>query len=68
MLKGMANPSTSVTDTDWGSFHEELTNLINKYSVDSYAGTPDHLLASSIVAGLSITAVTTYQREKWFGR
>ncbi len=50
------------------TFETELSALINKYSEDNFAETPDFLLAQFIVGCLGAYAIATKRREEWFGR
>lgn len=47
------------------SFKNELTQLINKYSIDAEANTPDYLLAEYVVDVLSSYVGITKARDEW---
>lgn len=47
------------------NFKEELTQLINKYGLDSDANTPDFLLAEYVVDVLSAHIGVTKTRDEW---
>lgn len=47
------------------SFKNELTQLINKYGLDSDANTPDYLLAEYVIDVLSSHIGITKTRDEW---
>ena len=49
-------------------FEQELTSLINKYSMENGSNTPDFILANYLQDCLRIFNVTVQQRENWYGR
>lgn len=50
------------------TFETELSALINKYSEDNFAETPDFLLAQFLTSCIRAYGVATKRREEWFGR
>lgn len=50
------------------NLERELTQLLNKYSEDNAAQTPDFLLAKFLLACLRSFASAIGERELWFGR
>lgn len=50
------------------SFTEELTTLINRYSLENASDTPDFLLAEYINMALEVYNTIVVKREKWYGR
>lgn len=50
-----------------GSFHKELTQLINKYSKENSSNTPDFILANYMHGSLKIYEETVRQRDNWYG-
>jgi hypothetical protein len=49
-------------------FKEDLTALINKYSLENGSNTPDFLLADYLLQCLAVFDVTIAHREAWYGR
>ena len=49
-------------------FLNELTQLINKYSMENASNTPDFILAKYIQDNLQSLAGLIQQRESWYGR
>lgn len=47
------------------SFKNELTQLINKYNLDTEANTPDYLLAEYVIDVLSSHIGITKTRDEW---
>ena len=50
------------------TFEEEISALINKYSIENASNTPDFILAQYVMACLATFATATQQRETWYGR
>lgn len=50
------------------TFREELRALINRYSQENHSGTPDFILAQSVLAYMGLLANTINERERWYGR
>lgn len=48
------------------SFHEELTDLINKYSIENESDTPDFILADYLVCCLTTYRTTVKGRDMWY--
>lgn len=46
-------------------FENELSSLLNKYSLENNSGTPDFLLASFLVQCLKAWEETTISRDAW---
>ncbi len=49
-------------------FQRELTQLINKYSIENYSNTPDFILAEYLINCLEAYNNAVNKREKWYGR
>jgi hypothetical protein len=49
-------------------FEQELSELINKYSLENGNGTPDWILANYLRRCLENYNATVSAREKWYGR
>jgi hypothetical protein len=49
-------------------FMQELTKLINMYSLENMSNTPDFILANYIKGCLENFSETVTAREKWYGR
>ena len=49
-------------------FEKELTDLINRHSMENGSDTPDYLLAAYLSQCLEIFNAVTMLREKWYGR
>ena len=49
-------------------FRRELTELINKHSMEKYSNTPDFLLAEFLENILMAFDISVNNREKWYGR
>lgn len=47
-------------------FEKEVTELINKISLDNWCSTPDFILAEMLVRSLKNWKETLAQRERWF--
>ena len=50
------------------TFEEELTNLINRYSLENGSDTPDFILANYLMGCLDVWNAGVRRREKWYGR
>ena len=50
------------------TFREELTELVNKHSLENESDTPDFVLAQFIIDSLFAFDQSTKMREKWYGR
>lgn len=50
------------------TFREELSSLINSFSLENGSNTPDFILAEYLNMSLSVFDHTTKTRDKWFGR
>jgi hypothetical protein len=50
------------------AFSEELTQLLNKYSIDTECSTPDYMLAKYIISSLDALTQTHQTRDVWFSR
>ena len=50
------------------AFCEELTALINKYSMENGSDTPDFILGQYLVDCLKAYDVALVRREHWYGR
>jgi len=48
-------------------FQKELTELINKHSMENASNTPDWLLAQYLSGCLAIFTTAIQQRESWYG-
>ena len=46
----------------------ELTELLNRHSLEGESDTPDFLLASYMLKSLSVFHEIVYEREHWYGR
>ena len=57
-----------VTEPKEPTFHDELTNLINKYSMENGSNTPDFILASYLQQCLATFNDIMKNREDWYGR
>jgi hypothetical protein len=49
------------------NFKEELTHLINRYSLENGSDTPDFMLAEYLVSCLNAYERAVEQRSAWFG-
>jgi len=49
-------------------FELELTELINKHSIENGSNTPDFMLAAYLVSCLNNWNTSIMEREKWYGR
>lgn len=47
---------------------DELSDLLNRYSVENESNSPDFLLANYLLGQLSVLAGFVRAREKWYGR
>jgi hypothetical protein len=50
------------------TFRLELTELINKYSLENGSNTPDFILGEYLLRCIENFDITLQQREQWFGR
>ena len=50
------------------SFRQELTELINRHSVENSSDTPDFILAAYLARSLAVFDLAMYEREGWYGR
>ena len=50
------------------TFQQELTELINRRSMENGSGTPDFILAQYLVRCLNAYNRTLVTREEWYGR
>ena len=50
------------------TFLEELTSLINRYSMENGSNTPDFLLAEFLDCQLRTWDQYVTRRERWYGR
>lgn len=49
-------------------FQQELTALINRYSIENASNTPDFILAGYLVGCLTVFNQAVNERECWYGR
>lgn len=49
-------------------FKTELTNLINRYSIENQSDTPDYMIAEYLIGCLENYNKTLNKREKWYNR
>lgn len=49
------------------TFRQALTDLINRYSIESKSNTPDYILANVVVYALDGFARATAERDQWYG-
>lgn len=47
------------------TFREELTRLLNRYSMENISNTPDFVLASFLYGALSAFEKATLERDRW---
>jgi hypothetical protein len=57
---------TELSSIDPPSFHDELTQLINRYSKESGSDTPDFILATYLRQVLAAFDVAVSDREVWY--
>lgn len=50
------------------TFEKELTELINKYSIENPSKTPDYILAKYVKNCLEVFSKTVMSRDIWYGR
>ena len=50
------------------AFEKELSELLNRNSIENESNTPDWILAQYLVGCLALFAVAVQQRETWYGR
>lgn len=49
------------------SFLIDLSNIINKYSIDNASNTPDFILAEYLRNCLNAFTIASNKREEWYG-
>ena len=49
-------------------FEHDLTDLLNKHSMENDSNTPDFLLAAYLKGCLELWNKTVRERENWYGR
>ena len=49
------------------AFREELTNVLNKHSMENGSNTPDFILADYLKRCLAAFDIATQERQKWYG-
>lgn len=49
------------------TFRQALTDLINRYSIESKSNTPDYILANVVVETLDAFGRATAERDQWYG-
>jgi hypothetical protein len=54
--------------TEWKSFEDELTDLINRHSMENESNTPDFILARYMQGCLTNFNAAVKFREQWYGR
>lgn len=54
-------------ELDYDSFEEELSNLLNGYSMENGSNTPDFILAKYLVKCLKTYNKLINRRDKWYG-
>jgi len=47
-------------------FEKELSDLINKHSIENNSNTPDFLLAKYLIGCLTVYASATQARDDWY--
>lgn len=50
------------------SMRQELTSLLNRYSVENGSNTPDFILANYLLDALAAFDTAVRDREVWYGR
>lgn len=66
--KAMSNISKTVSDyTDYAKVLEDLTEVINRHSIDNRTNTPDYVLARHLVGSLKLFEDTFLARARWYG-
>ena len=53
---------------DFTKFEKELTDLINRYSMENGSDTPDWILAQYLAGCLKVFNATVTAREVWYSR
>lgn len=48
------------------AFKRDLTELVNRYSLENGSDTPDFVLADYLVACLDAWNLSTVQRDRWY--
>lgn len=54
--------------SDMEGFRKALTDLINRYSLESLSDTPDFILADYLIDCLNTYGASVSKRESWYGR
>lgn len=57
-----------VTNEALNTFEKELSNLLNRHSMENGSNTPDYMLAQYLRNCLDNYNKIVIAREKWFGR
>ena len=57
-----------MSESHHSDFEQDLSALINKYSLENDSDTPDFLLASYLRSCLEVVNGFVRQRERWWGR
>ena len=52
----------------WQQFKRELTDLINRHSLENNSNTPDFLLSDYLIGCLEVFNKVVVERERWYGR
>ena len=50
------------------NLEKELTQLLNRFSLENGSNTPDFILAQYLLACLDAWNIAVHQREVWYGR
>ena len=50
------------------AFRRDLSEVLNKHSIENGSNTPDFILASYLTRCLSAWDDAVYARERWYGR
>lgn len=68
-LEGVHRITVTRPPLDREEFRRELAQLLNRYSVESYAGdTPDFVLADYLINCLRTFDIAVQRRESYYGR
>lgn len=54
-------------DTTPKTFVNELTSLVNQYSLENASNTPDFILSKFVLAAINAMNVAVYERDKFYG-